>query len=147
MLIQNKKAYMNFEILESFEAGVELLGLEVKTLKNKQGSLEGSYVTIRGGEAYILNMNIPPYQPANTAKEYDPHRNRKLLLTKGEILKLSTIEKQRGLTIVPISVYNKRKKIKVEIAVVRGKKKFDKREDIRKRDTDRDIQRTLKGEY
>lgn len=146
MLIQNKKVYINYEVLESFSAGIELLGFEVKTLKNKLGSLEGSYVTIRGNEAFLINAHIPPYQPANTPKEYDPYRNRKLLLTKDEIRKLSGIEKQKGLTIVPISVYNKRNKLKVEVAVVRGKKKFDKREDIKRRDTDRDIQRTLKGE-
>lgn len=147
MLIQNKKAYINYEILEKFDAGIELLGLEVKSLKAKNGSLEGAYVTIRGREAFLLNMHIPPYQPANTPKEYNPYANRRLLLSKKEIMKLESVEKQKGLTIVPISVYNKGRKLKVEIAIVRGKKKFDKREDIRKRDTERDIQRTLKNEY
>ena len=145
-LIQNKKAYFNYEILEKTEAGIELLGFEVKSLKKGQGSLEGSHITIRGNEAFIINMQIPPYQPANTPKDYDPLRNRRLLLTKKEISSLLEEEKQKGLTIVPLSVYNKGRKLKLEIAVVRGKKKYDKRETIKKRDTDREIRRTLKNE-
>jgi SsrA-binding protein len=139
-LLTNSKAYHDYEILDRYEAGIELLGMEVKSLRDRQGSLEGAYVTVRGAEAYIINMYIPPYQPKN-AKEYDPSRMRKLLLTKDEILKLATHE--RGLTIVPITVYNKGRKIKVEIATVRGKKKFDKRESIKKQDTERDIKREL----
>ena len=145
-LIQNKKAYFNYEILEKTEAGIELLGFEVKSLKKGQGSLEGSHITIRGNEAFIINMQIPPYQPANTPKDYDPLRNRRLLLTKKEISSLLEEEKQKGLTIIPLSVYNKGRKLKLEIAVVRGKKKYDKRETIKKRDTDREIRRTLKNE-
>jgi len=145
-LIQNKKAYFDYEILEKTEAGIELLGFEVKSLKKGQGSLEGSHITIRGNEAFIINMQIPPYQPANTPKDYDPLRNRRLLLTKKEISSLLEEEKQKGLTIIPLSVYNKGRKLKLEIAVVRGKKKYDKRETIKKRDTDREIRRTLKNE-
>ena len=144
-LIQNKKAYFNYEILEKIEAGIELLGFEVKSLKKGQGSLEGSHVTIRGREAFVVNMQIPPYQTANTPKEYEPTRNRKLLLTKKEIKELSEKEKQKGLTIIPISVYNKGKKVKLEIATVRGKKRFDKRESIKKRDTEREMRRDLKN--
>jgi SsrA-binding protein len=142
-LIQNKKAYFNYEILEKIEAGIELLGFEVKSLKNGQGSLEGAHVTVRGAEAFVINMQIPPYQPANTPKEYDPLRNRRLLLTKKEITALAGAEGQKGLTIVPISVYNKGRELKVEIAIVRGKKKYDKREAIKKRDTEREIRRNL----
>lgn len=144
-LIQNKKAYFNYEILERVEAGIELLGFEVKSLKKGQGSLEGAHITIRGNEAYLINMQIPPYQPANTPKDYDPMRNRKLLLTKKEIVDLGKTEGQKGLTIIPLSVYNKGRKVKLEIAVVRGKKKYDKRESIKKRDTDREIRRDLKN--
>lgn len=144
-LVQNKKAYFNYEILERHEAGIELLGFEVKSLKNGQGSLDGSHITIRGGEAFIIGMQIPPYQVGNTPPDYDPTRNRRLLLTKKEIITLSGEEGQKGLTIVPLSVYNKGRKIKIEIATVRGKKKFDKRESIKKRDTDREIRRTLKA--
>ncbi|NLE07033.1 MAG: SsrA-binding protein SmpB [Parcubacteria group bacterium] len=143
-LIQNKKIFFNYEILEKIEAGIELFGFEVKSLKKGQGSLEGSYVTLRGGEAFVINMHIPPYQPANTPKEYDSLRNRRLLITKKEIAELTKMESQKGLTIVPISVYNKGRKVKLEIAVVRGKKQFDKRETIKKRDTERELRRNLK---
>ena len=146
MLIQNKKAHFDYEILEKLTAGIELFGFEVKSLRNRQGSLEGSYVTVRGGEAYLMNANIPPFQPNNTPKNYDPVRNRRLLLTKKEIVILEVIENKKGLTIIPISVYNKGRKIKVEIALVRGKKQFDKRETTKKRETEREIRRTLKYE-
>lgn len=142
-LIQNKKAHFNYEILEKIDAGVELLGLEVKSIKQGQGSLEGSHITVRGNEAYLVGMNIPPYQVKNTPTDYDPLRNRRILLTKKEIEELSKKENQKGLTIVPLSVYNKGRKLKVEIAIVRGKKKFDKRETIKKRDTEREIRRSL----
>jgi SsrA-binding protein len=145
-LIQNKKAHFNYEILEKIEAGIELLGFEVKSLKKGQGSLEGAHITIRGNEAFVIGMQIPPYQPANTPKDYEPTQNRRLLLTKKEITSLAGAEGQKGLTIVPISVYNKGRKLKLEIAIVRGKKKFDKRETIKKRDTEREIRRTLKNE-
>ncbi len=140
-LIENKKVGLDYEILETFEAGVELIGLEVKSLRQHQGSLLGSHVTIRGGEAFLISANIPPFQENNTLESYDPKHNRRLLLTKTEISKLASLEAKKGLTIVPISVYSKGRKIKIEIAIVRGKKKFDKRQDIKKRDTDREIRR------
>lgn len=140
-LIFNRKATADFEVMETFEAGIELLGIEVKSLRKHQGSLLGAHVTVRGGEAFIIAMDIPPYQIKNTPDTYEPKRNRRILLTKAEIHKLASLEAKKGLTIVPISVYNKGKKIKVEIAIVRGKKKFDKRQDIKKRETDRDIRR------
>ncbi|MEK7117511.1 MAG: SsrA-binding protein SmpB [Patescibacteria group bacterium] len=143
-LIQNKKVYFDYEILQKIEAGIELLGLEVKSLKAGQGSLVGARVSVRGNEAFVVNMNIPPYQPKNTPKDYDAERPRRLLLSKKEIVELSKIESQKGLTIVPLSVYNKGRKLKLEIAVVRGKKKYDKRESIKKRNTDREIRRSLK---
>jgi SsrA-binding protein len=143
-LIENKKAYFNYEILEKLDAGIELFGFEVKALRNGQGSLEGTHVTVRGNEAFIIGMNIPPYQTANTPKDYEPTRNRKLLLTKKEILSLIGTEKQKGLTIVPISVYNKGRKLKLSIGVARGKKKFDKRQTTMKRETEREIRRSLK---
>ena len=143
-LIENKKARFNYEILETYEAGIELFGFEVKSLRKGQGSLEGARVLIRGGEAFVVGVTIPPFQPANTPKDYEPTRTRRLLLSKKEILKLSGVEHQKGLTMVPISVYNKGSKLKVTVAVVRGKKKYDKRETIKRRDTDREIRRTLK---
>src|SRR3989344_4473827 len=141
---ENRKVYFNYEILEKYEAGVELLGVEVKSARGGKMSLEGAFVIIRGGEAYLINANIPPYQVKNTSKDYDALRNRKLLLTKKEITELAGNEKNKSLTIAPISVYNKNRKIKVEIALVKGKKKRDKRETIKKRDTDREIRREIK---
>jgi SsrA-binding protein len=140
-LISNKKAHFNYTITDTIPAGIELFGFEVKSLRNGQGSLEGSYVTVRGGEAFIIGMNIPPFQEKNTPQEYDPIRNRKLLLHKSEIARLGTTESTKGLTIIPISVYNKGKVIKVDLGIATGKKKFDKRESIKKRDTERNIRR------
>ncbi|HEX8993716.1 MAG TPA: SsrA-binding protein SmpB [Candidatus Paceibacterota bacterium] len=144
-LIENRKARMNYEVLEEFEAGIELLGFEVKSVRGSQGKLDGSHVIVRGGEAFVVGMSVTPYQPANTPKEYDPLRTRKLLLTKEEIAKLAGIEKQKGLTIVPLSMYSKARKLKLKIAIVRGRKKYDKRQVLKKRDAEREIQRTLKN--
>lgn len=143
-LITNHKAGFNYEFTEKYVAGIELFGFEVKALQNSQGSLEGSHVTVRGNEAYVVGMFIPPYQENNTPKEYDARRNRKLLLNKNEIIDLAKAEKTKGLTIVPISVYNKGKKLKLDIAIAKGKKKFDKRETTKKRETDREISREFK---
>ena len=141
---QNRKVYFNYEILEKYECGIELLGTEVKSIRNGQISLEGAFVIIRGGEAFLINANIPPYQVKNAPKDYDPLRNRKLLLTKKELNELDEKQKNKSLTIVPISLYNKNRKIKIEIAEVKGKKKYDKRETIKKRDTDRELRRDIK---
>ncbi|MEX0673016.1 MAG: SsrA-binding protein SmpB [Candidatus Paceibacterota bacterium] len=143
-LIQNKKFHLNFEAQETFEAGIELFGFEVKSVRNKLGSLDGAYVIVRGGEAYLVNTYIPPYQPANSPDDYDPYRTRRLLLKKKEIAELAGAEQQKRLTIVPKSMYNSRGKIKVEIAIAQGKKKYDKREDIKKRDMKRDVERDLR---
>ncbi len=143
--LHNKKATFNYEILERFEAGIVLAGHEAKAIRNGMGSLLGAYVVIRGGEAFLVNATITPYQMANTPKGYDPMHARKLLLSKKE---LQTLEKElntAGLTIVPISLYNKNRHIKLEIALVRGKKKADKREALKERDVKRDIDRTLKA--
>jgi SsrA-binding protein len=142
---ENRKARFDYEILEKYETGIELLGGEVKSVRGGGMSLEGAFAIVRGGEVYLINSNIPPYQAKNTPTNYDPLRNRKLLLTKKEIGELGSNEKNKSLTIVPISVYNKGRKIKVEIALVKGKKKHDKRETIKKRDTDREIRREYKG--
>lgn len=141
---ENRKAKFDFEILEKYEAGIELLGSEVKSVRGGRMSLEGAFVLVRGGEVFLINAHIPPYQPNNSSTDYDPLRNKKLLLTKKEISVLGGSEKNKSLTIVPIAVYNKGKKIKVEIALVKGKKKRDKRESIKKRETDREIRREYK---
>ena len=144
-LITNKKAHFSYEILERYESGIELLGIEVKAVRLKRGSLEGSHVTVRGGEAYIIGMTIEPYQAGNTPKGHEPTRNRRLLLTKKEIAELSSHESKKGLTIVPLGVYNKYRKIKVEIAVVKSKKTHDKRETLKKRESERDVMREIKS--
>ena len=143
---ENRKAYFNYEILEKFTAGIELLGFEVKAIKAGRMSLDGSYAVIRGNEAFLIGSAVTSLQPKNTPKDYDERRNRKLLLTKKEIKKLAESENQNGLTIVALSVYNVGHKIKVELGLGKGKKKSDKRESIKKRESDREIRRTLKSE-
>jgi len=143
--VENRKARFNYEILEKYETGIELFGTEVKSVRNSKMSFEGAFVIVRGGECFLINANIQPYQVKNAPKDYDPLRNRKLLLTKKEIAELSASEKNKSLTVIPLSMYNKNRKIKVEIALVKGKKKQDKRESIKKRETDREISREYKG--
>jgi SsrA-binding protein len=145
-LTEHKKARLDYEILEEFEAGIELLGAEVKSLRAKLGKLEGAHITVRGGEAYLIGASIPPYQSGNMPKDYDATRNRKLLLTKKEITALGAQESQKGLTIVPLRVYNKGKNLKLTLAVARGRKKYDKRAVLKERDTKREIQRSLKNQ-
>ncbi|OGF82912.1 SsrA-binding protein [Candidatus Giovannonibacteria bacterium RIFCSPLOWO2_01_FULL_44_16] len=143
-LAENRKARFDFEMLESYEAGIELLGLEVKSIKAHRMTLEGSYVFPRRGEFWLVGANVAPYQPNNTPKDYNPMRERKLLLSKKEISYLLGKVAQRGLTILPVRVYNKSSIIKLEIAVARRLKKHDKRERIKEREDARKIERTLK---
>lgn len=142
-LIENRKARFHFDFQETLEAGLELLGMEVKSLRMGRGSLDGAYIGIRNNEAFIIGMNITPFQEGNTPSGYDPRRPRKLLLTKKQISDLAEYEHTKGLTIVPVSVYNKNHKLKLTIAVARGKKQFDKRETIKKRDQEREARRAL----
>jgi len=144
-LIENKKARLNYDILEEYEAGLELLGGEVKSLRLGHGKLDGAHVIVRGKEAYLVGAHIPPYQPGNGDTSYDPARSRKLLLTKRELSALLGADSQKGLTIVPLKVYNKGKVLKVLIALARGRKKYDKRAVLKERDTKREIERTLKN--
>lgn len=144
-LIEYKKAFLKFTPVETFSAGLELFGTEVKALRNKLGSLDGARVVVRGGEAFIVGMTIPPYQAANTAKTYDPERPRRLLLTKKELTTLLTEEAKKGLTIVPLEVYTAGRLVKARIAIVRGKGKADRREDLKKRDASRETARVLKN--
>ncbi len=143
-LLENKRAYFDYEILEKFEAGLELRGFEVKALKTGRGNLVGTRVLIRGNEAFVVNMDIPPYQPANAPKDYDPSRARKLILHKRELSYLEGKAATKGLTLIPISVYTKGNLVKLEFGVARGKKEYDKRETIKKREVDRKIERILK---
>ncbi|HVW82564.1 MAG TPA: SsrA-binding protein SmpB [Candidatus Paceibacterota bacterium] len=143
-LVEYKKARLKYSILESFEAGLELTGSEVKSLRDKRGSLEGARVVARAGEAFLAGATIPPYQPKNTGERYDPERSRRLLLTKREIAKLAAAEDRKGLTIVPLEVYSKSRLVKIRIAIVRGKGKSDKRETLKKREAMREAERVLK---
>ncbi len=143
-VIKNKKATFNFEVLEKLEAGVELFGFEVKSLRLGSASLDGSYVIIKGGEVFLKNAFIAPYQEKNTPESYDPRRLRKLLLRRSQISDLLEKKKGSSLTFIPLMWYNKKRKIKLEIAIARGKKKHDKRETIKRRDQERDVGRRLK---
>lgn len=140
----HKRARFDFEILTTYEAGISLMGTETKSIRNGHGKLEGGYVIIRGKEAFLVGISIPAFQKANTQKSYDSERPRKLLLSKKEIAELEQKSEIEGLTIVPLKLYNKGRYIKLEIAVARGKKKHDKRESIKARDTKRDIDRELR---
>lgn len=141
--ITNRKARFNYEILDSLEAGIELFGHEVKSLKASHADITGAHVTVRGGEAWLLNMNVRPYQENNVPKDYDPLRPRRLLLAKEEIAELEARVRTANLTIVPIRVYSKGRFVKIEIGLGKGKKKADKREAVKKRDAKREIQRAL----
>ena len=147
VLLKNKKATFDYETLDTFDAGIELLGFEVKSLRASRGKLEGARVLVRGGEAYVVGMSIQPLQPSNTPKNYDPERPRRLLLTKKELDTLIGIEQTKGLTLIPLSCYTKGRLIKLGFASVRGKKKYDKREDIKKRDSKRDMERVMKNQH
>lgn len=142
--LERKRARFDFELLKTFEAGIELLGTEVKSLRAHRGKLEGAHVTVRGGEAYLLNCEIPPFQPKNTPGDFDATRNRRLLLSKKEIAELGKAEETKGLAVIPLEIYPKGRYIKLRIAIARGKKKADKREAIKKREAERDISRELK---
>jgi len=141
---ENRKAYHDYEILEKYEAGIVLEGHEVKSIKKGKVSLQGAYVKIKGDEIFLIGATITPYQPQNISKEYDPQRTRKLLLNKSEINTLIGKEKEKGLTIVPLKLYNKRGKIKLLVGLVKSRKKKDKREIIKKREEERKIGRALK---
>ncbi len=141
----NKKATFDYELLEKKEGGLVLAGYEVKSIKTGRISLKGSFVTIKGGELYLTNAHIPAYQKQNVPDNYDPYRSRKVLIHKKELDTLIGKIKQKGLTLTPIKLYSKGRLIKLEFAVGKGKKKIDKREDIKKREADISMRRTLRG--
>jgi len=145
-LVNNKKATFNYQVLDTFEAGIELFGYEVKSLRAGKGKLEGGHIVVRGGEAFLLGCTIQPYQASNTPKDYEPERARRLLLNRKELNELLGIESTKGLSLVPLSFYTKGRNIKLGFASVRGKKKADKRETIKERDTKRDIARIMKSQ-
>ncbi len=144
--LENKKARLEYEFLETYEAGIELFGHEAKSLRAGKASLIGAHVMIRGGEAYLVGASISPYQEGNTPKNYDPERSRRLLLKKKELDELVGAEAQKGLTLVPIMVYNQKRFIKLSFALARRKKKHDKRATLKERDDKRSMERSLKNQ-
>jgi SsrA-binding protein len=158
IILKNKKASFNYELLDKFSAGISLFGFEVKSLKNKKGSFEGSFVSIsnhdengklsnkKGNyELFLKNFFIPPYQEKNTPISYDPYRIRRLLLKKRECVEIQKKMKSSRLTIIPLSIYkNENNLLKLEFALARGKRQFDKRETIKKRDVLKSIARKYK---
>lgn len=143
IIAQNRKASHNYHLLERFEAGLVLLGTEVKSLRDGKANLSDGYVRLKESEPYLENVHINEYKMANVFN-HKPLRSRKLLLNKAEIHKLLGRTKERGLTIVPVRLYFKDGRAKVEIALAKGKKLYDKREDIRKRQASREMQRGLR---
>ncbi len=144
LIAKNKKAFFNYEIIESFEAGISLVGSEVKSIREGRISLKESYAEIKKGEVFLVNCHISPYDAANRFN-HDPLRERKLLLHHREIKRLTGKIKERGLTLVPTKVLiNDKGKVKVEIALAKGKRAYQKREAIRERDRDREMEAELK---
>lgn len=142
-IIKNKKARFNYEILETLEAGIVLKGTEVKSLRQKKVSIQESYATIKDGEAYIVGLSISHYEQANRFN-HETDRERKLLLHRQEIKRLIGKLKEKGYTLVPLRLYFKNGRVKVELGLGRGKAKYDKREAIKKRDSARDLARDMK---
>ena len=141
---QNKKARFDYEIIDTYEAGIVLTGTEIKSIRAGKAQLRDSYAVIRNGEVFLLNMHISHYEQGNIFN-HDETRTRKLLLHKKEILKLRDKIEVEGLTLVPVKLYFKGNKAKISIGVARGKKSYDKRESIKKRDIDRDLKKQYKN--
>lgn len=139
---RNKKAFADFEVLEKFEAGIQLNGAEVKSIREKKLNLKGGYVDVWGGEAWMYNVHISPYR--YTHEKLDPTRKRKLLLHEKEIAKLASQLELKGLTIIPLEIFAKKGLIKVLIGICRGKKKYDRRAELKKRAQEREISQALK---
>ena len=143
-LVSNKRATFNYEILETHEAGLVLNGTEIKSLRNSGGNLQDSYVKILKGEMWLINSSIAPYRFGNI-HNHEEKRERKLLMHKREIAKLNTLIQEKGLTIIPLSFFLKEGRVKVKLAVAKGKKSFDKREAVKERDEKRNMAKALKN--
>ena len=143
IIAKNRKAYFQYEILEKIEAGIVLTGTEVKSVRNRDVSINESFAHLNNGEIFVYEMHIGQYKQGNR-QNHEPKRVRKLLLHKREIAKIAGKIKQKGYTMIPLSLYFKEGVVKVELALVRGKTKIDKREDIKKRDIDREIHRAMR---
>ncbi len=146
MKISNKRAFFDYEILEKFEAGINLTGAEVKAMREGHADLTGAFVKIIGNEAYLINSKVFPYEYARP-ENFDPKRTRKLLMHKKELISLKSKTEGSNLTIVPLNWYTSNRLIKLEVALGKSKKKFDKKEAIKKKDLDREQEELLKGKY
>jgi SsrA-binding protein len=142
--ISNKKAGFNFEILEKIEGGIELTGFETKSIRSGKAKLDGSYIISSNNELFLKNIEISPYQPNNIPKDFQSIRLIKILITRKEISRLTQKTDKEGLTLIPLAIYPKGKKLKIEFALARGKKKSDKRQTIKKREDEIEILRTIK---
>lgn len=142
-LVSNRKAFHNYEILETLESGIVLLGTEIKSLRSHGGNLQESYVVFHQGEAYLKNSSIAPYKFGNIYN-HEERRERKLLLHKRELLRLKSIIEEKGLTIIPLGMYLKHGLVKVRLGVAKGKKAYDKRAAIKARDDKREMDRSMK---
>jgi SsrA-binding protein len=141
-IVSNRKARHDYEILEKLEAGIVLLGTEIKSLRNGKANLQDSYALLKNGEVWLIGMHIGAYDQGSY-NNHDPLRSRKLLLQKKQILKMVGRIKEKGLTLIPLSVYFKGPYAKVELGIARGKRSFDKREAIKKRESARDLKRAM----
>ncbi|MFZ5897649.1 MAG: SsrA-binding protein SmpB [Bacillota bacterium] len=146
VVCENRKARHDYFILETHEAGMVLTGTEVKSLRAGKGNLKDSFARVENAEVWLHNMHISPYEQGNRFN-HEPKRPRKLLMHKGEIMRLLGKTREKGLALVPLKVYFKNGKAKVELALVKGKKLYDKREDIAKREARREIERATRGKY
>ncbi|KPJ85809.1 SsrA-binding protein [Parcubacteria bacterium SG8_24] len=145
ILAENKRARYEYDILDTYEAGLALTGPEVKSVRAGKMKLSGAHVAVRHDAAWLIGAHIPAYPKAGRSGEVDPYRSRRLLLHRRELKHLAGKGEQKGLTFVPISAYTKGSKIKLSFALARGKKRYEKREAIKKRDIERELRRTLKG--
>jgi len=144
VLARNRKARHEYAIDETCEAGLALVGSEVKSIRDGKVTLVDAYAVIEGGEAWLCELDIGVYAFAH-ARNHDPRRRRKLLLHRGEIDRLASKVGEKGLTLIPLSLYEKKGRVKVELALVHGKQEFDRREDVRKREAQREIDRGMKS--
>ena len=140
---ENKKAGFDYEILDKFSAGMVLFGQEVKSIKTGHINLSGSYVSVNTGEPFLLGVKVPPYQPNNAGADYNQERQKKLLLNKKEIDYLIGKTKTKGFSLIPLKIYDNNGRIKLEFGLAKGKKKYDKKEKIKKRDVEREVNREL----
>ncbi len=143
-LAVNKKARFDYEVLETYKAGIVLFGFEAKAIRAGKGQLTGSFVLVRGGEVFWVNGHIAPYQPKNTPPSYQPDRTRKLLLTKKEIAELAGKSSQKGLTLIPLTLYTEGRKIKLAFGLAKSRRKYEKREVIKKREFEKEKRKLMK---